>query len=160
MTSLLDIGDLRDTVEVRGKDIEVKGISAKDILVLLNDFPEMRKLMSGQSLAVTPDLLMARVPGALSSIIVLACGFNIDDDNAHKVADRLGVGEQAEIIYKVWKLTFPQGVQSFSELIQDIKKLGGGASGWAADTKSPAQSSSASETDTEKSAPGATPPGS
>jgi hypothetical protein len=158
VTSLLDIGPLTDKVPVRGKDVTIKGISGKDILILLNDFPEMRKLMGGQSLAITPDLLIARVPGALSSIIVLACGEDIDNDAAHKSADALTVGEQVEFIHKIWKLTFPSGTQSFLDAVQEIKRLVGGASGWDRDTQSPAPSSSSSDTDTQEKTSGTTPP--
>jgi hypothetical protein len=42
MVGLLDIADLTEPVEVRGKSIEVRGITAMHFVTLFRRYPEMR----------------------------------------------------------------------------------------------------------------------
>ena len=157
MTSLLDIGPLTAEVEIRGKKLTVKGVTAKTLLLLLQEFPELRKLLaqgSGKA-AVTPEMLIAQVPGALSSLIVAACGLPMSKENIG-AADNLSIGEQGELIVKIWELTFPRGVSSFTDALRELSRYAG--FGWDPVTPSPEQSKSSSPEDTEKSASGNTPP--
>lgn len=142
MTGLLDIGELTSTVEVRGVQLTVKGIAAKDILLLLQDFPEMRKLMSGGNVTLTAELLIAQIPGALSHIVAAACGYGGDNEEALRKAESLTLGEQTAIIREAWKLTFPQGTQSFLDALSEfgLGSLVGTGSEWDPGTTSPGRS--------------------
>lgn len=145
MTSLLDIGDLRSKVDIRGKEIEVQGISAETFFHLLDDIPELRRMLSGGVAGgpeVKPQDLLTKVPGAVSSIIVASTdpGYYklkvADRQKLLDVAARLNMGEQAELIRKIWDLTFPKGVQSFLDALAEVMKAAEG-SGWVPGTPSP-----------------------
>lgn len=154
MTSLLDIGPLTGLVHVRDKEVEVRGISGKVFFHLLDDFPELRKLMSGAGIEIKPEHLLKQVPGAVSSVIAAACGHARDKD-AIAAADDLTIGEQTEFLVKIWELTFPRGVGRFTAALEGIMRATG--SGWAPGMPSPEQSSNSSIPDTQE--PGTTPPG-
>lgn len=143
MPSLLDIGSLTVTTDIRGVQVEVSGISGESFLHLLDRYPEFRKVMSGG--AVTPDVsvLMKQAPGAVGAVIAAACG-NFGDPKAEEIARKLSIGEQGEILLKIWTLTFPRGVQNFIEALEGLAKQVVGASGWDQAMRSQEPSNSAS----------------
>jgi hypothetical protein len=131
MTSLLDIAPVSVTVNVRGTDLEVKGISAKDVVNLLKRFPEIRKLLVNRT--VTPEALIEFVPDAISAIIAAGTGAG-GDKQVEERAATLAVAEQAKILGHVLKLTFPEGLGPF---VEQMRALGvvADASGKAPATK-------------------------
>lgn len=145
MTSLLDIGDLRSTVKVRGKELEVAGISAETIFHLLDDIPELRKLLTGAGGEIKPQDLLTKVPGAVSSIIAAGTTPDYYDrpEGDRKMlvqaAKGLSLGEQTDVLKAIWDITFPTGIQTFLDALAELMKASGGASGWAPDTQSPEQ---------------------
>jgi len=161
MTSLLDIGPLTSTIEIRGKKIELRGISGKVLFHLLDDFPELRKVMSGAKTELKAEDLIKQVPGAISTMIAAACApkySNLAAEEREKLvaaAETLNLGEQADVLMKVWELTFPSGTQSFTTALEAINRVTG--SGWAPDTPSPGPSPTSSKPGTQK--PLTTPPG-
>lgn len=157
MVSLLDIGDLRATVKIRGKELEVCGISGDVFLELLAEFPEMRKLMAGATHKFEPNDLMRQVPAAVASIIAAATG-TAGDAKAIAVARKLSLGEQAELLHKIWELTFPQGITSFIAALEALKGQAD-VPGLGPAMVSPGQSSSSSQPDTPQKQSGDTPQG-
>lgn len=153
MTSLLDIGPLTAKVTVRGKEFEVRGISAKMFFHLLDDFPELRKVMSGAKVEVKAEDMMKQVPGAVSSVIAAACGMPNDKEAIAK-ADDLTIGEQADFMTKIWELTFPSGVTSFIVALEEMSRATG--AGWGQDTPSPGALNNSSPAATPKKASGVT----
>ena len=110
MTTLLDIAELKEHVLVRGQKIDVVGISAEGIAVLLFEFPELRAMMTG-----TADMqkdaagtLMQKFPKAIGHIIAAGTGYP-GDQKAIAFASKLGVSEQLAILSAIWKLTFAEG---------------------------------------------------
>lgn len=142
MVGLLDIGPLTRIITVRGKELEVKGISAKGLFLLLDEFPEMRKLLSGSGVEAKPEQLIHQIPGAVASIIAAATGHPGDAMHIKFAAEELNLGEQAEIIQTAWDLTFPKGAQSFIEALGAVGAVT--ASGWGQVTASPEPSKNAS----------------
>jgi len=144
MVSLIDIGELRDTVTLRGSVINVQGITAEHIVAAFNKFPEIRMILT----QVAPDRdvisqLVAKFPDAVAALIAAACGM-AEDDQAIAMAKTLTIGEQYEVLSKVSKLTFPQGLTSFLDGVQGLLKQSNGGLGWAPATTSPGQSNGAS----------------
>jgi len=112
MVSLLDIGNISREVMVRGSALEITGISAKGVLILLERFPEIRMIMSNRADEVTGESISKMLPQALCAIIAAGCGAP-GDKAQEEVAGRLTIGEQLEIVDEIFRLTFPQGVRPF-----------------------------------------------
>jgi hypothetical protein len=158
MPSLIDIGDLTETVEIRGKQLEVQGVSAADLVVLLQNFPELRKVMTGLADADVVQSLIAKLPDAVAAIIAIGTG-TPGDAKAESQAKRLAVGEQVDLLTRIWRLTFPRGIRDFTEALEALATEVAGEYGKAQDTKSPGPLNNVSETDIRPTPPGDTPPG-
>lgn len=142
MVSLLDIGELSETVPVRGHDMKVTGVSAKGMLVILNRFPAVRKLVASRGQDVSVDELVKLAPDAIACVIAAGCG-TPGDEALEGAAEKLTAGEQLELLSAIWKLTFPTGLGPFVEKLTEL--VGGNvgaASGWVAGTKLPEGSNS------------------
>jgi len=110
MVGLLDIAPLTESVSVGGASVEVFGVSAKGVAVLLSRFPELREMMTGREVA--PARLMEMGGDAVAAIIAAGIGF--PGDEAQEVAaGRLNVETQADLLASILKLTFPNGIGSF-----------------------------------------------
>lgn len=159
MVSLVDIGDLKDTVKLRGNDVEVTGVSASTIVKLLANSDELRRVMAEKSLS--GDMLMTLVnhmPLAVAEFIA-AGTFKEGDAATIEFAYReLKAGETYDLLKKIAELTFPRGIQSFVEELTALARKAEGR-GWAPGMKLPVQSSAASEPDTTSTDAGATPQG-
>lgn len=157
MVGLLDIGQISESVSVRGKDVEVKGISGRGILVLLDKFPEVKELLTTQS-GVTAEDLVRITPDAVAAVIAAGCGYP-GNKEAEEFADQLTVGEQVELIDAIFRVTFPEGVGPFVEKLTKLVGVeeGEGAFGWDRATNLREQSKSSSPQDTHPKPPGDTP---
>jgi hypothetical protein len=159
MPSLSDIGELTDTVEVRGKTITIEGVSAEGIVYLLGKFPELRQVMTGTADENILQSLVGKLPKAVASIIAVATG-KLGDAREEELAAKLPVSVQLELLTKIWKLTFTRGVRDFLDALEALASEVDVESGKGPDTKSPGQSSGASEMDIPLTLPGDTPLGS
>lgn len=157
MPSLLDIGALAEKVDIRGVQVAVYGISAEGFVQLLNAFPDLRRLMSGQEDFKAEDL-MKQLPAAVASVIAAGTGHPGEADHI-ATAGTLAVGDQVALLALIWKLTFPKGVASFIEALERLAGDVGAASGWAQVTKSPGPLPNSSSLDIPLGQPGPTPPG-
>jgi hypothetical protein len=160
MVSLLEIGPLTDTVQIRGTDLTVSGLTAKDLFDLMQEYPELQYVLAGQNL--TDDLvktLMGRASHTLG--MIMAMGLNERGDNQTEVVlfamTKLTAGEQADLITAIAKLTFPKGIKSFVESLQEAADSAG-VHGKAPPTKSRGQSKGSSHTATTSEIAGATHP--
>jgi hypothetical protein len=149
---------LVDTVSIRGKEIEISGITAAHIVGIFYKFPEVRMLLTqatpGEQVVQT---LIVKFPEAVALLIASACGAP-DDDKAIAIAGSLNIGEQYEILEKVAKLTFPQGIQNFLDGAQKLFGQANGGLGWAPGMTLPARSNDASQQDETKTDAGTAPP--
>jgi len=141
MVSLVDIGPSKAKVEVRGQDVDVNGLTASHIVGILMAFPEVRKVLAEREADL--QTLIAQFPLAVSMIIAAGTG-KADDEKTIEVAGQLGVGEQYDLVSKIFELTFPKGMQSFLDGVR-AAMASAGVRGWDQATKLPEQSSPASE---------------
>jgi len=136
MVALLDIAEVKETIEVAGKkgkkqSIDVYGISIKGIAYLFKKFPELRMLMTGQE--VGRDRLIELAPEAIAAIIACSLGAPEDQDTEQWAA-RLPLELQLDIVEASLKLTMPQGIAPFVKRLESLAKLVGGV---AVSTKVP-----------------------
>lgn len=155
MVSLVDIGPAIGSVAVRGHTVEVNGLTAAHIVGVLISFPEVRKILANKSADLS--ILIAQAPLAVSRMIAAGTG-KADDEATIKAADALPVGEQYEIMKKVFEITFPKGLESLLEGVEAALKATG-APGWEAAMKSPALSNGASPQEETSGTAGTPPPG-
>lgn len=145
MPSLLDIADLCETVQVGPKRIAlaVHGISARDLVPLLQKYPELRKAMTGNEVdSLTPERIMEMIPDSIDLVLMSAT------DQPAEIVRAIGLQDQAEILAKVWDLTFTKGLPSFLKALEVMAGVAGAEFGKAPATKSPEPSSGASPTGT------------
>ena len=110
MVGLIDIAPAAETIEVHGSAVEVRGVSAKGLALLLSRFPELRKLMTG--LEVDSDQLIALGGEAIAAIIAAGCGYP-GDERAEGIAASLSLDTQADFLAAILRLTLPKGVGPF-----------------------------------------------
>ena len=112
MVSLIDIAPTTETVNVQGAAVAVHGISAKGVAYVLGRFPELRRLMSGQTVDV--EQLMAMGGDAVAAIIAAGCGYPADE-KAEAVAGSLAIDIQADLLAAILRVTLPSGLGPFVE---------------------------------------------
>lgn len=112
MVSLLDIASTPRVVEMRGVAIPVYGVSADGIAHLLRKFPELRALMTGHEVNLTPENIIDKAPGAIAAIIAAGCGYPGRED-AEATAATLTISEQLELLAVILEQTLPQGIGPF-----------------------------------------------
>ena len=140
MVGLIDIAPRIETVDVQGASVAVHGITARGVAHLLGRFPELRMLMTGQS--VETDRLMEMGGDAVAAIIAAGCGYP-GDNKAEIVAASLSVDAQADLLVAILRLTLPSGLGPFVEKLTALGGLLGvedDPSVTAPDTKSRKQS--------------------
>lgn len=161
MVSLVDIGEPKGKVTIRGHDIDVVGMTAKDITALFMKFPELRRLVTGKADSEIMSILFAELPHVLATVVAACMGEGKVEDKAEiAAAEKLALGEQWAIIKTTLELTFPQGAVNFLDDLLALVGQKGGVSGWVRDTTSPAPSSLASEQVEQKPIAGDQPQGS
>lgn len=141
MAGLLDIATSTVTVDLRGKQVEVFGISAKGLAYLMR-FPEIKAMLSGREISLDAETLATRAPDALAAI--LACGTGeVGNPKAEAAAASLTIDEQAVLLTEILALTFPRGLGPFAADIQRLAATVGAGSEDGTrvlDTTSPQQS--------------------
>lgn len=100
------------------------GVSARGVALLLQSFPDLRKLMSGKEVSV--DDLMAVAPDALAAIIAAGTG-KPGDAETIAAADRLPVDVQADFLAAIVELTMPKGLGPFVEKLAGLGNVLGAA---------------------------------
>lgn len=118
MTSLLDIGDLTEEVEVRGVKLTVQGLTAGHLFQLFSEFPDMRKMMEGKKGDAT-QIMLGLAPELIAKVIAMALGHPHDKDIEAR-AMSIGAGDQMLVISAVLRLTFADGFGPFVERITKI----------------------------------------
>lgn len=118
MTSLLDIGDLTEEVEVRGVKLTVQGLTAGHLFQLVSEFPDMRKMMDSKKGDAT-QIMLGLAPELIAKIIAMALG-HPHDEAIEARAMSMGAGDQMLFISAVLRLTFADGFGPFVERITKI----------------------------------------
>lgn len=131
MASLLDIAP--KYAEIEG--VTVPGISAEGIAHILNQFPEIQRLVQGRD--VPAEEIMQRFPLAVSVIIAAGCGHPGDKDH-EAAAARLSIETQLDFLQTIMRVTFPNGLMSF---VERVTRLASGLDVENPPTKAPGTSS-------------------
>lgn len=116
MAGLLDIAPAAERVTIRGVKVDVRGLSLTDLRDLIARFPEVVALFGK---GINAGVIMKAGPGVVSAVIAAACG-NPGDAKAEAIVAELPLGEQAEILNRVLKLTMPGGAGPFVELLKTL----------------------------------------
>ena len=140
MVGLVDIAPAVERVTVRGQEVEVFGVSAAGIAMLLGRFPDLRRMFAGRDVGMDDLLAMG---GDLVAAIIAAGTGDPGDPVAEEAAGRLGIDEQTDLLAAILRVTLPKGVGPFME---KLLALGGsldvaGQSATAPATTSPKRSS-------------------
>jgi len=116
MVGLLDIAPAVEKVKVKSgnveTEVEVYGVSIEGAAHLLGDFPELRKVMTGQEVNLTAADLVTLVPRAAASIIAAGVG-KPGDGVTEKQAAALNAEAQLDLIDAILRLTLPRGLGPF-----------------------------------------------
>jgi hypothetical protein len=144
MPGLIDIAPALEHVDVRGNDITVSGLSVEAIGTLIFRFPKFRQMVEtnkwdGEGLLKMSD-------DAIAAIIAASCNGAFNE----QTANYLGLGEKAELLSAIFRITMPRGFGPFVELMRTFGLIESVASGMGSATTSPAASNSSSATGTRK----------
>lgn len=126
MPGLLDVVALKRSVNVNGTAVAVPGISAYGIAVLLDRFPDLRRVLTGQKVDMNAAWLMENVPDAVAAVIAAGTGYP-GEAEAEAIAASLSLEPQTELIEAIMEVTLPKGVGPFVERLKAMaEKVGVG----------------------------------
>lgn len=132
MAGLLDIAPLTETVTVRGTPVQITGVSAKGIALIMARFPEVQQMMVGREVSVARLLEI----GGDAVAAVIAAGTGAPGNaEAEAVAGALLVEEQAELLEAILRVTLPRGV---GPLVEKLSAMAGSLSGGGQSRSAPA----------------------
>ncbi len=144
--SLLDLGKLTETIKIGDQEIEVTGITMKDIFGLLQRFPDTLNIFSG-----SPVAALAKAPDTIAAVIAASTG-DLGDEAAEAVAAALPIESQLDILEAIGRMTFRNGFGPFVNrlvgMVDAANAVAFGSSGRATDTNSQPQSKPSSPPDT------------
>jgi hypothetical protein len=136
--SLLDIAPASENVLIStDTSLAVYGISVRDIIALLQRFPEAQQWISGGKLDTAHFIQTA--PNAIAAVIAAGCK-KFGNEEAEARAAELTIETQLDILEAVSRLTFRSGFGPFVQRITGAANLAAalsGNSGKAPDTNSP-----------------------
>src|SRR5262245_39017460 len=122
MTSLLDIGELTEEVEVHGVKLTVQGLTAGHLFQLFSEFPEMRKMIA-QKAGSPQEMMLALAPDLIAKIIALTTEKDpVQRKLVETKAKTLGASDQLIVLEAVQRLSFPDGIGPFVERVTAISK--------------------------------------
>lgn len=134
MPGLVDITPAVETVDVRGHSITVRDLSVETIGSLFLRFPKFRQMVETNKWDAGSLLKMS--DEAIAAVIASSCGEAFDEGTAGYLA----LGEKAELLAVIFRLTMPRGPAPFLDLMRTFGLLDGAASGTALGTTSPSPS--------------------
>ena len=118
MVSLVDLlVDLKKTVTIRGRAVEVEGVNLEKLGFLISEFPELRMLFAGRGGDLKPETIIAMGPRIVASVIAAGMG-ETGNQAAESLASHGGQSGFAAIL----KLT-PRTISALLQL-QDRRRLG------------------------------------
>lgn len=110
--SLLDIApNLTEKISIGAAHLEVRGISAKNIVMLFQRFPQLQSWFRGAGVDLKG--LIDEAPDALAAIIAAGAGMP-GIDEAEETASNLPVEIQLDILEAIGRLTFRNGFGPFA----------------------------------------------
>lgn len=116
MVSILDIAPVGENVTIGGKEWPVHGLSITDLRDMMVAFPDAGALLGE---GVNAGTLLARAPDLVAAAICLSLGFKGTKEERESVS-RWPAGEQVKVLNVIIKLSAPDGVGPFVELVQSL----------------------------------------
>jgi hypothetical protein len=139
MVGAINIAPLSETVEIRGHKLTVRGLEAEVIIGLLANFDEFRKMWDTRKFDMDA---FVRLNKPAAAYVIAGCVDGLDEENALN----LSLGERAEILSRVIRLSSDKGVHPFVSLMEALGL--GDPSSAAPAMKSSPRSKNSSRTDT------------
>jgi hypothetical protein len=138
MADLLDIVDTKRTVPIRGKELDICGISFDDFVALIVRFPALQKAFTD---GMNAETIAKAAPEALGAVIAHGTGHGGSAEH-ERAARRLVIGEQLTIVRAIMDVSLPQGVGPFLDQLREfginvVPPPDGGNDGWDSAMKSP-----------------------
>lgn len=121
MASLLDLAPSARTVTVRGVAVEVAGVTARGLAVVLRKHPQLIEALKGGGISV--ESLAEMGPAVVASVIAAGTG-NPGDAKAEAVAESLSISDQLLLVEAIVSETFPDGPENF---MKSLERVTGGA---------------------------------
>lgn len=140
MVGAINIAPLSETVEIRGNKLTVRGLEAEVIIGLLANFDEFRRMWDTRKFDMDAFI---RLNKPAAAYVIAGCVDGLDEDNAAN----LSLGERAEIMARIIRLSSDKGVHPFVSLMEALG-LGADLSAAAPATKSSRSSRNSSRADT------------
>jgi hypothetical protein len=145
MPGLIDITPAVEMVDVRGHSVEVNGLGVEAIGSLFLRFPKFRQMVETNKWDVPSLLKMS--DDAIHAIIASSCNGAFTE----QTAGYLGLGEKAELLAVIFRITMPKGPGPFVDLMRTFGLIGAdAASSMGSGTTSPSQLNSSNGTATRK----------
>lgn len=152
MGSLEDIAPIAEQVKIDGKQIDCYGVSSRGLVMLLQRFPEIKKLFDGKAHELKIDDIFKIAPFSIAAIIAAGTGKPggfPGDEKKEAIADSLGIEQQYDLLAAIGRRTMPNGVGPF---VLKMQGLSGavvgfmqGVTGQALDTHSQEESKTLSQ---------------
>lgn len=133
---LEDIGDLTEVVVIRGQEVQVSGLSARNVFALMMRFPEFRSMMNTTAKdaqkanseedaekswisRINPQILMTTLPRVIYAAFAICTGSK-DVEAAEASAEKLPLGDQMKLLNAVFRTTFGDGILPFVKEVQSL----------------------------------------
>src|SRR5215475_3711834 len=115
MADLLDIAPSTavEVVKIDGQRIVVRGLHGDAIASIVARFPELGLLLGGTNMG---PRLIERFGAAIGPIIAAGCG-HLGDEKYEQHAATLLVEYQLLLVQAIIRLTFPNGLTAFVEMV-------------------------------------------
>jgi hypothetical protein len=125
MGSLLDIAPVTKTVEIRGTEIAVSGLTAADFAVLLTEHPNIRAVLDGALSKgggkFDAKHLLTEMPMAAAEVIARGVA---DKSAGHKAllasAKAMMAYDQARLLSAIFEVTMPDGIGPFADAVVSL----------------------------------------
>lgn len=114
MPGLIDITPAVETIDVRGHNVTVSGLSVEAIGGLFLRFPQFREMVETNKYDIPSLLKMS--DEAIGAIIAASCGGAFSE----QTAGLLVLAEKAEILGAILRITMPRGPGPFVDLMQAV----------------------------------------
>jgi hypothetical protein len=117
MGVLTDITVSRETVDIWGKGVEVRGITLSALAQALARFPELAKLFDKR--AFDYEQLLKEAPRVAGAAMAAGVGC-LGDEAEEQAALALPLEAQLDLLAAIFRLTFKAGVGPFAEKLGNL----------------------------------------
>jgi hypothetical protein len=129
---LRDIGRRLIEVQIGDVTLKVRGLTARDILDLMNRFDPVRRMLESGSTEVeknlagknAPQTLLTALPEAVWSAIATCTGTTRERRaEDERIASELELGDQVTLINAIMQATFREGVGPFMQTVNQLARV-------------------------------------